>query len=710
MQTLLSRFCEEFVRILHPLLPPLQSAAETVAAGTGGNLCRTLQAPLVEIRDQMDLLAEKVSGQQAYVLIFGPLKSGKSTLMNAIAGSYVSEVSSLPAYPCMVFVSHGNAREFALTRYDGSVEKAATPSELQTKVDEAHKDLATRIREVEATGAEFDPRVHFSEAISRIDVRVPTNELGQSRAVLVDTPGLYSRMKFGYDRMTREFRDAAACAIFVVRSDNLFLDQVFAEFNRLLELFSRIFLIVNVDSSKQDLGPDGTLVPSLEQRDPERIIDAFQSLAMSAPLRDAKDEGRLRIYPVDLLRSARGRLGAHRNGKSEEGNGRADGADFHAFLRDFTDYLNSSDYLVSFLGDSLRRATALLDDAKSVCTRNEVRELRKRVEAAATRLSVLETRSQAIERLEGAAWTKRFDALCKDLATSCASIADDLAEKTSRAIDQATGQWFKSHDSLQTLSKHDLVQIFTGYQEELTNAVSRELGARLLRTGMGIDLSDQLAEALTTADIDLPSICRDAHQNVDLSTLIALPPTPLRSDFFPVRRTIWDWLLFRGAAALQRRLFGPADNPALSITPEAKESRLGQAGRGEMRRRLDIYRRGFLKDNTERIIDGFARSFCRQVQDELMRTLRRRRAQVEADTMEAEEQQRSYEKLLSPLEELQQHAASAHEAISHLADHYGKVDLYLLTQPVLPGYKLPALPPQRVSASEPPVPEPRALQ
>ena len=52
----------------------------------------------------MQQLSDKVTEQQAYVLIFGPLKSGKSTMMNAIAGSYVSEVSSLPAYPCMVFV------------------------------------------------------------------------------------------------------------------------------------------------------------------------------------------------------------------------------------------------------------------------------------------------------------------------------------------------------------------------------------------------------------------------------------------------------------------------------------------------------------------------------------------------------------------------------------------------------------------------------
>ena len=71
--------------------------------------------------------------------------------------------------------------------------------------------------------------------------------------ILVDTPGLYSRMNFGYDVLTREFRDGAACAVFVVKTDNLFLEQVFAEFNQLLGLFSRIFIVVNVDSGKRDL-------------------------------------------------------------------------------------------------------------------------------------------------------------------------------------------------------------------------------------------------------------------------------------------------------------------------------------------------------------------------------------------------------------------------------------------------------------------------
>jgi len=485
MQTLLSRFCEEFVRILHPLLPPLGLAADAISAQKSDGPCKRLQPRIVDLRHHMELLAEKISAQQSYVLIFGPLKSGKSTLMNGIAKSYVSEVSSLPAYPCMVFVSHAPAREFVLTRYSGACESFRTPTELQKNVDAAHTELVEKLRSKEKLGEEFDPRVHFQHAIARIDVKVPTGELGQSRAVLVDTPGLYSRMKFGYDRMTQEFKSAAACAIFVVRSDNLFLDQVFAEFTDLLQLFSRIFLVVNIDSTKQDLGPDGTLVPSLEQQNPERIIDAFQSLAMSAPLKEAADEGRLRIYPVDLLQAAQARLTKKHNGtaaKTDDTPTAASQSGFDGFLKELTDYLNSSDYLVSFLSDSFRRAKSLLEQTRAICSAGDVSDLREQVTVLERQQREEEARRQAMERLEGTGWSKRFEALGSQLAEACNGIADDIGDKTARAINELITKWFKSKDSLQKLIKKDLVGLFTSYQEQLTAAVSRELSERLVKT------------------------------------------------------------------------------------------------------------------------------------------------------------------------------------------------------------------------------------
>ncbi len=314
METRLHQFCHDFDAILSPLGEPVREVVDVLGEKAAGLAVRGELPSLRDTHHKLELLTEKIRRQQAYVLIFGPLKSGKSTLMNAITGRYVSEVSALPAYPCLVYVSDSDTPEFVATHYDGSPVELADSAALRQCIKDAHGQLSDRIREYEAarngdaSAEEFDPAVHFPQAIRKIDVRIPAGDLEKSGAVLVDTPGLYSRMKFGYDRMTRDFRDTAACAVFVVKTDNLFLEQVFEEFQDLLNLFDRIFLVVNLDSEKKDLCPDGSLVPSLEHDDPRQVIGAFEKLAMSAPLKKASDEGRLRIYPVDLLRAASRRL------------------------------------------------------------------------------------------------------------------------------------------------------------------------------------------------------------------------------------------------------------------------------------------------------------------------------------------------------------------------------------------------------------------
>ena len=223
-----------------PLPHALDSAIEKFALRSDALGCSL--AILNDARAHLRSLLDKLRRQQAYLLIFGPLKSGKSTLMNAISGSYVSEVTSLPGYPCLVFVRDNEKAAYSMTRYNGRESSFDDKVVLADAVLEAHHTLAQEIRAAEERGESFDPRTTFPEAIRRIDIQVPVPALAESSTVLVDTPGLYSRMNFGYDVLTREFRDSAACAVFVVKTDNLFLEQVFAEFNQLLGIFSRIFI------------------------------------------------------------------------------------------------------------------------------------------------------------------------------------------------------------------------------------------------------------------------------------------------------------------------------------------------------------------------------------------------------------------------------------------------------------------------------------
>jgi GTPase SAR1 family protein len=334
MKTEISRFCVSCADTVGSL-PGVLDAAVAQFEHRSDALGRSL-AILNDTRAHLRSLTDKLKGQQAYLLIFGPLKSGKSTLMNAISGSYVSEVTSLPGYPCLVFVRDNTTPRYSVTRYNGRESAFPDKAVLADVVMEAHHALAQQIRTTEARGESFDPRTTFPEAIRRIDIQVPIPALADSATVLVDTPGLYSRMNFGYDVLTREFRDSAACAVFVVKTDNLFLEQVFAEFNQLLGIFSRIFIVVNVDAGKRDLAPDGTLRPSAESEHPERVIEAFTTLSMAGPLREAYEAGRVRIHAVDLLGAASSFLA----GGAEASKHRAA---FDAFQQDLTEYLNSSD-------------------------------------------------------------------------------------------------------------------------------------------------------------------------------------------------------------------------------------------------------------------------------------------------------------------------------------------------------------------------------
>ena len=106
MKTEISKFCESCLTSLHPLPDKLQHAAEEMENGSDKKLLEKPLASLNDIRARLRSLVEKLENQNAYLLIFGPLKSGKSTLMNAISGSYVSEVTSLPGYPCQIGRAH----------------------------------------------------------------------------------------------------------------------------------------------------------------------------------------------------------------------------------------------------------------------------------------------------------------------------------------------------------------------------------------------------------------------------------------------------------------------------------------------------------------------------------------------------------------------------------------------------------------------------
>src|SRR4029079_1284076 len=132
--------------------PALERATADLELGSEKQLLEKPLRLLNDIRARLRSLMEKLASQQAYLLIFGPLKSGKSTLMNAISGAYVSEVTSLPGYPCLVFVRNAADPHFSVTRYNGRETIFANGGALKDVIEDSHLALAEQIHAAELRG------------------------------------------------------------------------------------------------------------------------------------------------------------------------------------------------------------------------------------------------------------------------------------------------------------------------------------------------------------------------------------------------------------------------------------------------------------------------------------------------------------------------------------------------------------------------------
>ncbi|MCC5806740.1 MAG: dynamin family protein [Opitutales bacterium] len=678
----LTEFCQSFSGTLEPFAEALEDAIQTIRRVSDEPSLNAVSSALLDNQHRLKILRDKAAQQNTYLVIFGPLKSGKSTLMNAISGAYVSEVSSLPAYPCLVYVHEGEEREFSLTRFNGERKTFRSGEELQKNIEEAHELLAHEIRKADEEGRVFNPAQDYEDAVRRIDFTLSAPALRESGTILVDTPGLYTKMKYNYGQLTRDFRDTAACAVFVVKTDNLFFEQVFNEFADLLNVFSRVFLVVNIDSSKKDLSPSGELEPALESRDPRKIVEAFETLTVSAQIRSAIESGRLRIYLIDLLRTAERRL---RESKEEgasletetRGADEAEGHDaaapeadteeetdiaagvesadhedavgpssaggdavtggevvrpetevqlgFDAFVDDLTEYLNSSDYIVEFMSDSLRQAKSVLDETEEQAESPPVADLRARIEDLKKASDEKENQLNAVRFLGEDKWDHPLEEMLGSLRERVKEQALSVLPGLKASLRGEVDSWYESDESLGNLlvgrSRSRIAEACAGARSkgaQLIDESAREKDA-------GLRLNSEILHCLRDLGLSLDDIypAFEPEAKKRLADVPNLPDTGALEEGLPVRRTVLDWIMFRSPAAVRRRLLGessPSDQP---ISAGLKAKRLGDAGRDYLAESIEQYaveafENSVVKD-LESVLDAYAAFFKKHLAERLDR-------------------------------------------------------------------------------------------
>jgi hypothetical protein len=465
---------------------------------------------------------------------------------------------------------------------------------------------------------------------------------------------------------------------------------VFEEFNELLDLFSRIFIVVNIDTNKRDLESDGSLQPSLESKSPGEVIRAFESLVMSAPLRRAQQQGRLKIYPIDLLNSASAAMkramevphedespvaenvaaevspvaaevaeaspeAADAEVATEESADADDGGvsaaeaavqaaseqqplpvvppisvgppvvwapagstlpvisepdgdaaaapdvktsvmpaswaehpetSFALFLRDLTDYLNSSDYLQEFMGDALLMGTNLSSEVQGHCSQKATEALETCQRVLEAELGDTEARLAAVEKLAALDVQASFIPIRDELRKHAEEVSKAAALEARQKALRQLEDWFATDDSVAALQGNWAALVRTcgkrvssECHSKLRSLMSSPLG------GIRID-ENQRASMVGLYELLGPAVESARATLGEVEPTLQTVPFQIEPEHLKVRKSLWDWLAFRSLAAVRRRIFGKPEALDHEVPASIKDKRLGEEGRLALEERI----------------------------------------------------------------------------------------------------------------------------
>ncbi len=200
------------------------------------------------LKESLNSLKGRLRHPEVRLLILGPLKSGKSTLMNVICEHpSISQVNPLPAYPCTVEVRdiERDLNLHPIEKENCTFYKQSQPTK-SMPLEEGMKTLNNLLDDFIQRPGDIETR--FDKVIQKINLLPKKNMPPENRyTVLVDSPGLFfSKKSYSMD-VEKEYAEADV-VIFVVRQEQLFFESV----NEYLVKFTseavhrRGFILVNI--------------------------------------------------------------------------------------------------------------------------------------------------------------------------------------------------------------------------------------------------------------------------------------------------------------------------------------------------------------------------------------------------------------------------------------------------------------------------------
>lgn len=674
-QSELALFAQAFRRVLAPLQAELGRAQDCLRSSAGARDlpldADELGENLAALAGELAELAGRVERERAAVFVFGPPKSGKSTLLDALAGARVGETSILPGYPCVLRAGHGRVESAALQHFDGTFEIVSDPGVLRLVLQRAHAELIASVRAARACGEAFDPARHLLSAVRRVECAQPAEPLAQAALELVECPPVHAPLFPSYAEMLIGEPEQARAAVFVVRAAQLADASAFDGIEELLAAFERLVLVLNLDGRGRELSRSGELIASAEREDPARLVAAFEELSPCEALALAVRGGRVPVLALDLQEVARMRL---HGGGEDSGASARQRTRFEDLERALAGVLDRHEAFHALARSALRRAGELLAEVRELSATPALGELERRRDAAEAERAALETVLRAQARLGARArapWEAEelFDGLRSRLAERAARRAAELARELETPLARLIEDWFADGASLQELLEERLAPRLELARGELLRAAERALREELRRACERPAFSAAVRSDQAEARLELAPVLLTCAERVRL----ALAPVPLRAldvEAIPVRPRLGQRLTWRAAGDVRRRLFGPPEDPSEPLPSAEKARRLGDEARATMKRSAAERARAILAEEGRRAARALDEALFSDFLAELGARVAAERARLDEPVLTLEARVAELAALATALEVLAPACERARAGLAELGERF----------------------------------------
>ncbi|MFT7542839.1 MAG: hypothetical protein ACI9K5_003821, partial [Gammaproteobacteria bacterium] len=272
-----SSFSESLGASLAPLLVSLQDCGRLVA-DLDGAVTQRVAKSMLSVRSVLEETLVEASERRPHLLVAGPPKSGKSTLMVALARNYVTKVSDQPTLPAPVRVTHAPAWSVVLVRNDGTQELFKEPARARIEIQTAHRSWADGVRRAELARQEFDPRGTLPRGVRLVELQAPARALAESRLALVEVPHIPLELSLAREHVLGPLNNEVAATVLVLRTEDLARPEMLRAYEPLLRESESVHLVLNMDRDRADLGADGKRVCTMDTENPVGVVESFQAL------------------------------------------------------------------------------------------------------------------------------------------------------------------------------------------------------------------------------------------------------------------------------------------------------------------------------------------------------------------------------------------------------------------------------------------------